>query len=367
MRIRLISYTRNGRSTAQRIAGILTDSGHDCRRFALPKYCSGGDEPLTMKASEWAEEAFREAEALIFCCASGIAVRAIAPWVRDKTTDPAVIVTDDQGHFVIPLLSGHLGGANELALLIAKGLSATPVLTTATDTAGVFAVDVFAKKNHLAIGDMKLAKAVSAALLSGEKVGFRSVYPVTGELPKGLTEGEADLGIWISAGKRTDLKNPAAEETEDPEIPVSAEQAADPFPRTLQLIPRRYAAGIGCRKGKSFEELFAFLEKQLESCGVQKAELRCIASIDLKKEEPGLLQLSESLNVPFETYSAEELQTVPGEFTASEFVKATTGVDSVCERAAVLASGCGTLIQRKTAENGMTFALAKLEEEIHFE
>ena len=344
MRVRLISYSKNGRDTAERIAGALISLGHDCRRYALPKYQGKGDEPLMVKGPEWAGEAFREADALIFCCASGIAVRAIAPWVRDKTKDPAVIVIDDQGHFVIPLLSGHLGGANELALLISEKIGGTPVLTTATDVSGVFAVDLFAKKNHLVIGDMKLAKEVSASLLSGNPVGFCSELPCEGKLPKGLTEGAADLGIRIS------------------------EKGGDtPFSRTLLLIPRRYAAGIGCRKGKSFEELSAFLSEQLKACGIRKEELRCIASIDLKKEEQGLITLCESLGVPFETYTAEQLRAVPGEFTGSDFVKATTGVDSVCERAAVLASGYGPLIQKKTAANGMTFALARYEEAIRFE
>ena len=343
MRIRLISYTQNGRDTAERIAGVLTGAGHECLRYALPKFLGAGDEVLSVKGPAWAEEGFREADALIFCCASGIAVRAIAPWVKDKTTDPAVIVTDDQGRFIIPLLSGHLGGANELAVLIAQALGGIPVLTTATDVHGVFAVDVFAKKNHLKIGDMELAKAVSAALLAGEPVGFCSEFPVEGRLPKGLTEGSTGLGILISS--RADEK---------------------PFAKTLQLVPMRYAAGIGCRRGKPCGELEAFLKEQLAACGVSGEELRCIASIDLKKDEPGLTELCDRLKVPFLTYTAEELLAVSGNFTASEFVKTVTGVDSVCERAAVKASG-GALVVKKTAANGMTFALAEYEEAIRFE
>ena len=367
MRIRLISYSKSGRDTAKRIAGALSAAEHECRRFALPKYCMEGDEPLTVKASAWAEEGFREAEALIFCCASGIAVRAIAPWVRDKTTDPAVIVTDDLGHFVIPLLSGHLGGANELALRIADALGAVPVLTTATDVHGVFAVDVFAKKNHLHISDMALAKAVSAALLSGEKVGFRSELPVFGAMPPGLTEGEAELGIWIPAGQAGTSDSVSSDTSADTgKSPDSREKERKPFKRTLELIPRRYAVGIGCRKGREFSDLSAFVSEQLRACGVRKEEVRCLSSIDLKKEEPGLLRLAESLGVPFMTYTAAELLEAPGEFTASEFVRSVTGVDSVCERAAVLGSACGVLVRRKTAESGMTFALAKQEEGIYF-
>ncbi len=342
MTVWLISYTARGRALGARIADMLRADGHGCRTFALPKFCEGTDEPLTQAAPAWAGEGFRQADALIFVCASGIAVRAIAPHVRDKRTDPAVLVIDEGGTFVIPLLSGHLGGANALARSLAAKLSATPVLTTATDVNGLFAVDVFAKKNDLFIEDMALCKAVSAALLSGEKVGFRSDLPVSGPLPKGLTEGEADLGIYITTSDGT------------------------PFPRTLRLTPRRYAAGLGCRKGKGEAELEAFLRENLDRCGVGVHELRALSSIDLKRDEPGLLALSEKLGLPFWTYSAEELKAVPGDFTPSAFVKETTGVESVCERAAVLASG-GTLVIRKVAENGMTFALAKQEEAIRFE
>ena len=342
MTIWLISYTARGRALAARVRDILKGAGHACRTFALPKFCQEGDEPLTLSAADWAGLGFREADALVFCCASGIAVRAVAPHVQDKRKDPAVLVLDEGGTFVIPLLSGHLGGANALAVGLANELNATPVLTTATDVNGLFAVDVFAKENGLFIEDMGLAKAVSAALLHGEPVGFRSDLSVDGPLPKGLTLGDADLGVYVSV--RDDR----------------------PFPRTLRLIPRRYAAGLGCRRGKDESELEEFLLDNLKKCGVGLPELRAVASIDIKKDEPGLVALSEKLGLPFVTYSAEELKAAPGDFTPSAFVQEVTGVDSVCERAATLASS-GELVVRKVAENGMTFALAKKEEAIRFE
>ena len=343
MNICMVSYTEKGAETAARIAAAMRAEGHVCRCFALPKYCPQDAEPLTQSAGQWAGEGFREADALVFCCAAGIAVRAIAPWVKSKTEDPAVIVADELGRFVIPLLSGHLGGANELALTIAKRLGAIPVVTTATDLNGAFAVDVFAKKNHLWIEDMSLAKAVSAALLAGKQVGFKSDVPCVGALPEGLTEKEAELGICV---------------TSEPENA--------PFARTLWLFPMRYAAGLGCRRGKSMEELETFLLKQLSDIGAAIHELRCVASIDLKKNEPGLVLLSQKYKLPILTYSAEQLSAVPGNFSGSDFVKEKTGVDSVCERAAVLASG-GKLVIRKTAADGITFALAEYEEAIRFE
>ena len=337
-----LSYTARGRDTAARIAKSLAEEGCRCRRFSLPRFCKCGDEPLTSGASQWAESAFAEADGVIFCCAAGIAVRAIAPFVKSKTTDPAVLVTDEYGRFIIPLLSGHLGGANALANRIAEKTGGTAVITTATDLNGTFAVDVFAAKNHLYIEEMHLAKEISAALLEGRTVGFRSDLPWRGALPEGLAEGEAGIGLSISA----DLSK-------------------QPFPKTLHLIPRRFAAGIGCRRGKTEEELEAFLLEQLSACGVSVKELRCVASIDLKAEDPGLVALCKMHGLPFRTFAAEELRAVPGEFTGSDFVREHTGVDSVCERAAVLASG-GHLTRKKSARDGMTFALAAYEEVISF-
>ena len=342
MTVWLISYTARGRALAARVADLLRADGHACRTFALPKFCEEGDEPLTASAADWAGRGFQEADALVCCCASGIAVRAIAPHVKDKRTDPAVLVLDEGGRFVIPLLSGHLGGANALAQALAERLEAIPVLTTATDVNHLFAVDVFARNNDLFITDMGLCKAVSSALLAGQPVGFRSDIPVTGPLPAGLTAGGADLGILISAEEKR------------------------PFPRTLRLIPRRYAVGMGCRRGKSEAELEAFLQENLKKSGVGLPEVKALASIDLKKDEPGLVGAAQKLGLPFLTYPAETLKSAPGDFTPSVFVREVTGVDAVCERAAVLASG-GALVVKKVAENGMTFALAKKEEAIGFE
>ncbi len=341
MRIRIVSYTAKGRDTAERVADVCASEGHDVERYALPKFCRGGDTPLACGSSEWAGSAFQHADALIFCCASGIAVRAVAPWVRDKTSDPAVLVIDERADYVIPLLSGHIGGANALAVLISQKLGAQAVLTTATDVNGLFAVDVFAARNHLTITDMGRCKAVSAALLAGEPVGFFSEFPVSGQMPRGLTAGIARIGVYVGKAER------------------------DPYPETLRLIPKRYAAGMGCRRGMPFEELDAFFIKQLASCGVTEDELLCVASIDLKRNEEGLLALCRARGIPFRTFTAQELNALEGDYTGSGFVQAQTGVDCVCERAAVLASG-GTLVRKKTAENGMTFALAETEEAISF-
>lgn len=339
MRIRIVSYSERGQALARRAADAL-QTEHTVLTYA--RYPKAGDLPMDRSAVDWAGEGFTSADALIFCCASGIAVRAIAPWVRDKTTDPAVLVLDERGTFVIPLLSGHIGGANELAAALADALGATAVITTATDINGLFAIDAFAKRNHLHISDMQLCKEISAALLKHEPVGFHSLIPIEGDLPQGLTQDCASLGAVVS------------EQTIDP-----------PFAKTLYLTPQRYCVGLGCRRNKDADALEAFVREQLNAANVPPAAVRCLASIDLKADEAGILELARRLHVPFVTFSAEQLQAAEGTFSTSAFVRAHTGTDNVCERAAVCAAN-GRLTVQKTARDGMTFALAKNEEAISF-
>ena len=235
---------------------------------------------------------------------------------------------------MISLLSGHLGGANALAEEAARILDAEPVITTATDRQGKFAVDVFAKENGLAILEMDLAKEVSARIVDGRKVGIFSEFPMDGELP-----GELEPQEPIPVG-----------------ICISLSDTVQPFPKTLHLVPRIVTAGIGCRKGVPKEQIRTRLEQALEQAGVSEKALCRIASIDLKAGEPGILELCRECGIPFETFTAEELKAVPGAFTTSAFVKDTTGVDNVCERSAVLAGG--RLIEKKHAGAGVTIALA---------
>ena len=344
MTVRLIAYSRRGCGTALRIADALTRRGNSCRVYAGEKHrCDETVTLLTGSCADWAREGFAEADALVFCCAAGIAVRAIAPWVRSKKTDPAVIVVDETGRFAVSLLSGHIGGANELTAAIAEDIGATPVITTATDLNDLFAVDVFAEKNGLQIESMVLAKEISAALLAGEAVGFCSDFPVRGDIPPELTAGEARLGVC-----------------------VTADGAKAPYERTLRLVPRCFAVGLGCRRDKDPGEMERFFLAQLAENHVPLRAVRCIASVDIKRGEPCLLALAEKYRIPFLTYSAEELNALAGEFSGSEFVKGVTGVDCVSERAALLASDGGELIRRKTAGEGMTFALAESKEEVCF-
>lgn len=350
MKIRLISFTLNGSRLCKKIHLELEKLGYDSQAFAFDTYAGQFElKPLTEPLKDWTKRQFIESQSIIFIGASGIAVRAIAPYLKDKTTDPAVLVIDEKGEFVIPILSGHIGGANELALTIANYLGATPVITTATDINHKFAVDVFAKKNNLYIANMEYAKNISAAVLNDQPIGFHCEFDCGFNLdrliPKGLsTKADCEYGICISFN-----------------------QEQKTFMKTLNLIPRVLTLGIGCRKGKSFEEIEHAVLEVLKTQNLSIFAINKVATIDLKKEEQGLIQFCDQYNLRMETYSAETLEKVQGTFIESDYVKSITGIGNVCERAAILGSLNGTLILEKIAGNGVTVAIAMKDWSVNFE
>lgn len=298
--------------------------------------------------NDWAREMFAAMDALIFIGATGIAVRAIAPLVQDKFYDPAVLVMDELGQFCIPLLSGHVGGANELAETISRLIGSQAVITTATDVNHQFAVDVFARKNGLKIADRELAKEISAELLTGRKVGFFTDFLWNGTLPKGLCEGQfCDRNIQITIN---------TDSLKDRSETCSGEKDI------LRLVPPVIILGIGCRKGTPAGQIQAAIHQLLKEQNLHPLSIAAVATIDLKKEEPGLLAAAKALQIPVICYSSEELAAVPGDFAESAFVKQITGVGNVCERAALKAARerGGYLVCHKTVYDGVTVAAARI-------
>ena len=347
MHISIICFSMTGYTTAERLQKGLLQCGVTTDLFKKSKYL---EESIDESTADWAGRHFETDDGLIFVGACGIAVRSIASYVANKKSDPAVLVIDECGKFVISLLSGHLGGANALAIKAAEILGAEPVVTTATDLHDRFAVDVFAKNNHCAIFNMKAAKEVSAAILAGETVGFYSEFPWAGTLPTGV-------------------KVCSPEEKERPEtgIAVTIHRSCVPFSSTVQIVPRAVVFGLGCKKDKEAEIIRQEAEACLESEDIYQEAVSQIASISLKKEERGILTLAADWNIPFRTFEETELQNAKGTFEESEFVKKITGVGNVCERSAVLGAEQGRLIKKKTGRNGVTTALALRDWEVHFE
>ena len=337
MIVRVCTFTKQGEMLAHRI--------FDDWEEMIPKFRT-----TDVSLEEWTGECFQKLLPILFVGACGIAVRLIAPFVKDKLADSPVIVMDEKGEFVIPILSGHVGGANEIAGIIAKRIGATPVYTTATDVEGVFAVDVFARKNGLRIENREGIRRVSAKLLRGEEItiALEESVVVCGEMPKNVRlaafdEPDVDVRIVTKNGAST-WKEKGQE---------------------LLLTFQDLVLGIGCKKGKTFEELRNFLMSELSEGWA--SDVSAVASIDLKKREEGLWELAQYYHLQLEFFSAAELENVEGTFTASSFVRSVTGVDNVCERAALkLAGEGGSLIRKKIAKDGMTLAVAKRRKSISF-
>ena len=367
-RIYAIAFSEKGFALAQKIADTI---GAEARRSGYAP--DGGGSP--MDVHQWTAEHFNEADALIYVGAAGIAVRAIAPYVKDKTTDPAVVVIDEQALHVIPLLSGHLGGANDLARRISRITGSDCVITTATDVNGVFAVDEWAKRQEAQLLEKERIMHVSSAILAGRKVALYSRWPIEGEIPEGIDliplgtqpySYDADQGVGgeeePEESRRTEYgvdesgmtQWPENISTNDIDVSLDIEVIGR---RPLHLVPKVCVLGVGCRRGTSAEAIEDLLFDILEMTCIHPAAICGVATIDLKKDEPGLAEFCEIHGWPLHVYSSEQLRAVEGNFTPSAFVANITGVDNVCERSAVLASG-GELLQPKVAVGGVTMAIA---------
>ena len=334
----IFSFTRNGAKISLKLQKYLDSCGFKTGLFTTRRYkdIDPALKVISPSLQEMCKEAFSTCRLMIFIGATGIAIRSIAPYIRSKTRDPAVISIDEQGKFVIPLLSGHIGGANSLATGIAAFLKAVPVITTATDVNDLFAVDEWAARHLMSIFNMDAAKTFASYLVDCKKVGVKSDFPIKGSLPKGLVLAEeGPVGMAISLRK-----------------------SVQPFVETVVVRPRILHLGIGCRRGTSMDKIEEIVIQELTKLKVTLSVVKGIASIDVKKDEQGLLTFAEEYALPVRFYSAEELNAVQGEFTPSAFVAQTVGVDNVCERAAVLDSGGGKLMLRKTSRNGVTLAIA---------
>ena len=377
MKVSIISFTLKGIELSLKIKKVF--SGETEEKLCLYTKCSHAEKSLTERKlteknlaesgpsyveqplTEWTGEQMKKRRSLLFIGACGIAVRAIAPFLTDKLNDVPVLVMDEQGRFVIPVLAGHVGGANELAVSLAERMGSTPVITTATDLNHCFAVDLFARRNALHIVNKDGIAKVSSRILAGEEVTMAVEEGHLREEEAGIP-GEKRLLEEINVPEGIRL--------------VSTESLADVLVapasygqgRLLTLRPKEYVIGIGCKRGKAAEQINQFVNRVLKESGISMEQVAAFVSIDRKKDEEGILWMSSHYGIPFVTYSAEELQQVEGTFHASEFVKSQVGVDNVCERAALRFSGPdGILITGKQAEDGITAAIVKRRWSVSFD
>lgn len=302
---------------AARIRKALNDDNIDCTAYLFDRYKEEGFLSFH-DGSAVASETMHKGASLVWICAAGIAVRLTAPFIKDKMTDSPVIVIDPAGRFVIPILSGHVGGANALAKCLAEVLGATPVLTTASDSEDRFAVDSFAAERGCVIADREKAKEAAVKVVEGKEL---------------LIFTDPESGAGLLPGRRPGWR--AADDLLSADIVISA-KALDT--QALQLIPRRLVVGVGCRRGTPEGEILKAVRETLLINEYDARSICALASIDLKAEETGIVKTAESLGVPFLTFPAETLSKVSGSVSSSDFVRKVTGVDNVCERSALVLS-----------------------------
>ncbi len=312
-------------------------------------------------------EAFSRYDNLVCIMATGIVVRILAPLIVHKTSDPAVVVLDQDGRHAISLLSGHLGGANDLAREMAWLSGGDPVITTATDVAGIISFDSFAKAHNMAIENIGQLKKISGALLEGRKVRVITDYQFEDFQGQPLILQPLSAGCQEknSAGCQEKDSAGCQEKTDVCPIVVIDEGFRLPDDQgqpVLYLRPRTICAGIGCKRNMDGAAIEAALLQTLKEEGLSPLSLRCISTIPLKANEAGIISTASHLNLPVTIIATEDIENLDISslgIATSDFVAANTGVLSVSTASSYLASGRGEILRDKAKYKGITVALSK--------
>lgn len=335
--IAIISISKQGNQLASQLSEKL--NGGVC--YTLPKWEQHGFSLIEGRLQTFCEHLFVKYDALVFIMASGIVVRSIAPWIKNKTADPAVLVIDDKGEHVISLLSGHLGGANALTLKIAGLIAAHPVITTSSDVNKLPSVDMMAQQRGLHISSMKDATTISAMIVNGEGVELVDKDTIFKSFNMPVVDGDIQGQIVVSN-----------------KLNISTSL---PF---VKLIPKNIILGIGCKKNTGSQQLWDFINENMLTLNLDIRSVKSIASIDVKKEELAIIDAAKQLQCCTQFFTAEELQQVDHLFEGSEFVRSTVGVASVSTTSAYVAGNQkGSFWLKKAKHNGMTLSVFECRDE----
>ncbi|WP_298521714.1 cobalt-precorrin 5A hydrolase [uncultured Methanobrevibacter sp.] len=334
MRIAIVSVSDKGKELALKLKDKLDDDSTIIRTDLYHK-----------NVKKYLKIAFFEYDAIIAIMASGILIRSIAPYLHSKTTDPAVVNIDDNGNFAISTLSGHLGGANKLSNKIAELIGATPVITTSTDVNKKLGIDVLANDLYLSIDDTSEILFFNKAILEGREITFtvnsEKNFDYLFEYLNN-TRFEINVSILQSSSVNAD------------EIHVSLDG------HEMVLKEKRIVVGIGCRRGKECERIHEGFVKSIGELNIHISRVNMLASAEIKKDEKGILELSDQLGIPVNFVELERLSLFESpDIQKSEFVKSKFGIYGVCEPSALIMAGFDSkLIYKKTSYDGVTIAIA---------
>ena len=354
MRFAVIASSMEGCQLAFRI--------RQCMTSPVEIYIHDGvlTEPLEgiksyFRLSELVGDMFQQYSGLIFIMSSGIVVRSIAPFLHSKLTDPAVLVMDCAGRNIVSLLSGHLGGANDLTLFLSEKLGANPVITTATDTKGILAPDLLAARLALKPYPKEGILHLNNALLEGKEVYYW------------IDEDLTCIDIYMAKLKREGIEAQLAgydmlrqlAEKKDKYQAIISDKDFQPSEKTLILRPRMLVAGIGCRRGVPKGKILQALTEACDSIGWTTDRVNLLASTVVKQKEQGLLDLANSMSLEIKFWPNEKLQEQIEYYglEESDFVKKTIGIGNVAESSALGCVTHGIIASPKTKYEKVTVSL----------
>lgn len=318
-RIAIITVTKNGVVLAKKIK----DKEENIDIYTMKKFSEEGLFEIENSLAETVGNIFKKYYGIIFITAMGIAVRVISPYIQKKDIDPCILVVDENGNFIIPILSGHLGGGNELASKIATKIKALPLITTSSDISGKIAVDTLATKINGRLKDLESAKKVTSLIVAGEKVQIKVPDNISDENPSGV--------ILISNKENIEM---------------------------TQIIPKNIVIGIGCKKGSSKEKIIFAIKDILKELNISNKAIRVIGTVDVKKDEIGIIESAKYFDVPLKIIQRDEIKKIQDRFEKSEFVEKIIGVTSVSAPCSVLSSEKnGKLLIEKKRYEGVTLSV----------
>lgn len=349
--IAIIAITGNGAKLGARLAEGLPGS----ELHLPPKLADQARYPCSIFQEclkELMGRLWHETDGLVCIMATGIVVRMIAPLLEGKDRDPAVVVMDDAGMFAVSLLSGHLGGANELAGRCARLTGATPVITTATDANGLPSFDMIAKEQGWVIDDLSRVKVLNTLLLENGEI---AVVDPTGQVEqsccgRGRLSFHGDFQSALRSSAKgflfvTNRRLPPQLQSQD----------------LLVLRPRNLVLGIGCNSGTDAEEIEEVVLTNLKRLFLSLKSVCCIATAAAKRVEPGLLAFAQGHSLPIQFYESDELNSVQAPSPPSHYAMDAIGATGVAEPAAILASDRGHLLLQKVKSGNVTLAIAEIQ------
>jgi cobalt-precorrin 5A hydrolase / precorrin-3B C17-methyltransferase len=345
----IVAITRQGADAGRTIKAFLPES----YLYVPTKFASGdpNEHPFKQPVSSLIAEIFTKHRQMVLIMAVGIAVRLIAPLANNKRRDPGIVAMDESSKYVVSLLSGHDGGANELARKIASFIGAQPVITTASESKGILSLDLLAKKYGWTIEDDTALTRVSAALVNDESVG---IYQDAGETDWSAEELSPSAEISRSIGALSRSRCKAAVLITDQQVHVQhlGIPAAIFHPKTLVL-------GIGCHRGVPCDEIEEAVCALFSSHGLSALSIRSIATASLKQGEAGIMQYAEKYGLPVDYIGKEALDSAKFPSKPSAAALKHVGLSSVCEAAAIQASQGALIVPKTSFKRKITLAVAR--------